>query len=412
MADSITQFAANIIKHEASFRGSPFFIKSSGIEGGRKDSKKEFVNTDRQIIEDLGKKQQVFTLNGFIAERRDSSGALIMSYTQARDGLIAALEKGGTGVLIHPWYGRIDNIVCRTFSVTENVNVIGSADISITFEISNTDGVPVASEFGRTRVSKFHENLMATMKENLASIFGVTTTSTGNFTSAIGKLDSFVDKVNEATDPLATLSSKINEHTNLLSNFTANAASLVDNPVSLADSVNGIMSSIGALYSTPQGMLEAFKNLFDFGDNDINLPQITAISIERKSNNDVFNAAVQSEALSFSYLNASDIEYETVDQITEQASDLEIQFQKLFDNPLIDEEVIDALTDLRATTQGFFDEQKLTASQVITIQTNPMSTRLLAFYNYGSSARGEEIAELNEFYDLALHQGNIKVFSA
>ncbi len=412
MADSIRQFTSDIIKHEASFRGSPFFIKSSGVEGGRKDSKKEFVNTDRQLIEDLGKKQRVFTINGCIAERRDSSNTLIMSYIQARDGLINALEKGGTGVLIHPWYGRIDNIVCRVYSISENVNVIGIADISITFEISNTDGIPVASEFGRTRVSKFHENLMETIEKDLSEIFIVTSSATGNFTAAKDKLDSLITNINAATDPIAAVADEINKHTNYISNFSADISTLISAPVDLADRINGALDSIGGLYSTAKGTLEAFKNLFDFGDDDIDSPQITSISIERKNNNDVINSTIRAGALSFSYLNASDIEYQTVDEITEQASDLEVQYQKLFDDPLVNEEVIDALTDLRLTTQGFFDEQKLTVSKIITIRSNPMSTRLLAFYNYGTSARGEEIAELNEFYDLALQQGNIKVFSA
>ncbi len=412
MSDSMALFTARIIKHEASFRGSPFFIRRSGIEGGRKDSKKEFVNTDRQLIEDLGKKQRIFTINGFIAERRDSVGALIMSYAQAREGLLNALEKGGTGVLIHPWYGRIDDVVCRVFSIDENVNVIGEANISITFEISNTDGVPVASEFGRTRVSKFHEGLMESAKESLAKSFSVATPSTTNFLTAISKVDSAVTAMNEATKPIAALSTQINEHTNLLSNLSANVASLVNDPVSLADSINGIMFSIGALYSTAEGTLEAFKNLFNFGDDDINPNQTTEIAIERKNNNDVLNAAIQVEALSFSYLNASDIEYKTVDEITEQASDLEVQYQKLFDGSIVDGEVIDALTNLRATTQGLFNEQKLTASKIITIRINPMSIRTLAFLNYGTSARGVEIAELNELYDLAFQQGNIKVFSA
>lgn len=412
MPDTLTEFTSKIIQHEASFRGSPFFIRSSGIEGGRKDTKKEFVNTDRQLIEDLGKKQRIFTLNGFIADRHGFDGILIMSYEQMRDGLIDALEKGGTGVLFHPWYGRIDNIVCRKFEISENVNIIGQADVTITFEISNTDGIPKASKFGITRVSAFHEGLMDTAMDGLSGAFEVTTSATGNFTAAIDKLNSFVDTVKEATAPLAALADKINGFSNLIAEFTANVASLVNTPQDLSDSVQGIMDSVGGLFSTPRGMIEAFSNMFDFGDNDINPPQTTRIAVERKKNNDVFNNAIQSAALSFSYLNASDIEYETVDEITEQASDLEVQYQKLFDNPLVNEEVIDALTDLRAVTQGFFDEQKLTASQIITVQTNPMSTRLLAYYYYGSSARGEEIAELNEFYDLALHQGNIKVFTA
>ncbi len=398
--------------NEASYRGAFWFISNSDIDGGRKDAKKEFISSSRQNIEDFGLKQRAFSMRGTISERRDNAGGLVTSYKQARDLLLDALEKGGTGIFIHPWYGRIEDVVCRTFSINENINKLGEASITIKFEISNTDGIPIASQYGRTRVSKFHETLLASMKITLEESWVVSAFATGNFEAGIAKLGEFITTLNTSTDPIATLASKINGHTNLVTNFSNDIVALVDDPTSLSDSVSNVMASVGGLYATPEGMIAAFAGLFDFGDNDVNLPQTTRLAIERKQNNDVMNSAIQASALSYSYLNASDIEYSTVDQITEQASDLEVQYQKLFDGTLLEQEIIDGLTDLRVVTQEFFDEQKLTASQVITVRSNPMSTRLLAFYHYGSSERGEEIAELNEFYDLAFQQGEIRIFTA
>ena len=115
---------------EVSYRGELFYISGSKISGGRKDVKKEVANSDLQVIEDLGLKERVFTINGKIATRRDSSGVTITTYKQMRDRLLDALEKGGTGVLIHPWYGRIDDVACRAFSIDENLTGLGVAEIS------------------------------------------------------------------------------------------------------------------------------------------------------------------------------------------------------------------------------------------------------------------------------------------
>jgi len=398
--------------HEASYRNAVFFITSTDTAGGRKDAKKEFIDSDLQVIEDLGLKQRIFNMNGTIAARRDNAGEIIISYLNVRNELIAALEKGGTGVLIHPWYGRLTNIVCRSFSISEDVSRLGDGKISIMFEVSNTDGIPVENKRVIGRVSTFHESMLDLARDTLAETWEVTVGATNNFEAAKNKLINFSKAVDEATSPIATLTAQNNKHTNLLSNFNADIVGLVSRPSDLADSVNAIMSSVGSLYSTSDGTLMAFENLYDFGDDDVNLPQTTAIAIERKRNNDIMNSVVQSEALSFSYLNASQVEYETVESINEAEANLEVQFDKLALDPIVDPDIVDALTDLRVVTQEFFEEEKLTTSQIITVQTTPTSTRLLAFAYYGESDLGEEIAELNEFFDSALQQGDIRIFTA
>ena len=89
--------------HEASYRNAVFFITSTDTAGGRKDAKKEFIDYDLQVIEDLGLKQRIFNMNGTIAARRDNAGEIIISYLNVRKELLEAVEKDGTGCLIHPW---------------------------------------------------------------------------------------------------------------------------------------------------------------------------------------------------------------------------------------------------------------------------------------------------------------------
>lgn len=397
--------------HEASYRGAFFYIGSSEIAGGRKDAKKEFVNSDLQVIEDLGLKQRVFTINGTISDRRDNAGKIITPYLQARDRLIDALEKGGIGILIHPWYGRLEDIVCRTFTLNEDTTQLGAGSISITFEVSNTDGVPASNPAVLTNVAAGNTSVIAAAIALLKDIWDISTNATGNFQAGVDKCTDFVAAVDKATSPIAAVSSEINEQARTVNNFSNSIVSLVSDPVALSESVSEVMASIGDLYSTPERTLSAFQNLFPFGDNDIDLPYSTFIAVERKRNADAFNLTVQATALSYSYLSASEIDYTTVEAINAVEADLEAQYQKLFLNEDIEAELIDSLTDLRTTSTGFLSEQKLTASQLITIQTNPMSTRMLAFNYYGSSEDGEAIAELNDLYDLAYHQGDLRIFT-
>jgi len=397
--------------HEASYRGAFFFVASSEIGGGRKDAKKEFINSDLQIIEDLGKLQREFTITGSISDRFNVDGKVVTSYIQMRDSLLAALEKGGTGILIHPWYGRVENVVCRTFTINENIGKLGDADISITFAISNTDGIPTSNPYVLTGISTKADSVIDSAVSIFKTIWGITAGATGNFDSAVTKCTNFITAVNSATSPVAALADEINEHTRLVNNFSSDIVTLVSNPNDLADSISSTMLSINNLYSSPESALVAFTGLFDFGDDDIASPYNTFITVERKKNRTIFNSTVQASALSYSYLNASQVEYKTVEDINLAESKLEAQYQKMVRSEDAYEDIVAVLIELRAVVQGFFNEQKLNASQLITIRTNPTSTRLLAYQHYGSSADGEDIAELNGLYDLAYHQGDIRIFT-
>ena len=98
---------------EASYKKAVFFLTRSSITGGRKDTKKEIVNSDFQVIEDLGLRQPIFTLTALVAGRDGDLG-----YKEMRDKLLDALQEGGRGQLIHPFYGPINNVVARSFTIT------------------------------------------------------------------------------------------------------------------------------------------------------------------------------------------------------------------------------------------------------------------------------------------------------
>jgi len=72
---------------------------------------------------------------------------------------------------------------------------------------------------------------------------------------------------------------------------------------------------------------------------------------------------------------------------------------------------INDLEDLRTATQKFFDEQKLTARQVVTVKTQRLPARIIAFQYYGSSELGENIAKLNNTINVSDLEGDIEVLT-
>ena len=71
-----------------------------------------------------------------------------------------------------------------------------------------------------------------------------------------------------------------------------------------------------------------------------------------------------------------------------------------------------ALAELRNLTQIFFNDEKITAKQIISIDTQTTSTRLLAFGYYGNSALGQNIATLNGEINVSGISGSVEIFTS
>ena len=74
--------------------------------------------------------------------------------------------------------------------------------------------------------------------------------------------------------------------------------------------------------------------------------------------------------------------------------------------------VKNSLADMRVDVQQFFREQRLTADQIVTIDTAETSTRLLAYQYYGSSDNASTIEDLNNIADVSFISGNLDILTA
>ena len=396
----------------ASYRGAQFFVSRTSTAGGRKDALKEFVGSDLQLVEDLGLLNRTFTINGTIAPRLDNRGNVLTSYQQIRDTLLAALEKGEPGILIHPFFGRMENIVARSWSIDESVKSLGDTPISIVFAISNTTGRPIPATSVISKVQSQSVELISAILNRIADAFGVTPTSLGNFDDALTKMNDFSEVVRKISNKTTADSATMSVFNEDMLDFESNMSSYINEPINLAVNIDEIFDNTNNLFDGPEDSVDTYKLLFDYGDGDETFPTETLSAQERQMNRDVMNNSVQAMALCYSYLNASLIDYETVEHIEATSADLEAQFQKLFAvSNDIGADVLDRLLDLRITTQSFFDAEKLNARQVIEVRTNPTSTNLLAYQYYGSSELGDTIGELNGLLDATVVDGNVSILT-
>jgi len=386
------------------FRDIPISINTSSLTGGIKSSVKQFANKNTQNVETLGLKPRSYSFEIIINDKPNQD------YFSYRDSLLAALENQEPTALIHPFYGRIEDVLAIDYSLNESIGEFGSATINVSFEVTDNTGLPQQSQNVLPQVIAQNDQAVAAINSDISSTFKVTQSFAGNFGAAIDKINSVVDSINSSTSFLGESADVINTFSSEVGELSANVNSLITNPIALADSITGIFSTINGLYASSESTFEAFKGFFNFGDDDVEINTTTAGLSERKTNSDVINSAVKAQGLCYCYVAAATIEYETVRDIDEVSSTLEDQFNIVMTSE-ISQETRDAITSLRLKTLELLKQERLNTNQIIEIDTLPTSARLLAFTYYGDDTLGDRIANLNGITDVSFVDGRVEVLT-
>lgn len=304
----------------ATYKGAPFLVNRVSTSGGRKTVQHDFPNSNIQVIEDLGLSPREYRISAIIADP---------NYIQKRDTLLRALEEGGKGVLVHPFYGRIENIVARTFTLNEDVSRLGDTVVEIVFAPSETDGLPTQSINTVSQISTLSGTVSGNIVSDISDLFKVTNSFQGNFASATNKLNGIADAFGINAQLPTVSASQINRFNSLVGNFESSINTLIGNPSELAADIQEIFVEFPKLYETATQQTDALALFFDFGDSDITINPTTAGLIERKQNNDVLNNAMKAFALSEAYVSSAQIDFTTVDDVENTADTLELAFQSI-----------------------------------------------------------------------------------
>lgn len=391
-----------------SYKGVPFLVNRVSTSGGRKTVIHKFPNSDIQTIEDLGLEPRTYRIGAIIA----SPG-----YTVKKNLLLRALEEGGQGLLVHPFFGPITGIVALSFSFDEDLTHVGDTTFDITFGLSETDGRPINLINTISQISSSAVTVADSIATDITDLFTVTNNFPGNFSNASDKLNSISDALLDNSKTVAAEASKINEFSSNVSSFRSSINSLIQTPEQLGTTLEDLFAELPLLYEASEDRTRVLSLFSNFGDSDDEINETTAGLIERKQNNDILNNAVQGFTLAQAYLSAAQTEFTTVVEIENTSDELELSFQAIkTDSGLgimtgLSQVTMSDLEDLRVTAQKFFDEQKVSAKQIISVQTPELPARLISYQYYGSSDLGANIANLNNEINVSNLDGVIDIFT-
>jgi prophage DNA circulation protein len=367
---------------QGSYKGVPFLLANGTVSGGNKNALHSYVNSNRQTVENLGTKPRSYPLNIIIPST---------NYRQRRDALLAALEDPTPGPLIHPLYGRIENVVAQPYTLNEDLTSLGDGKLSVTFEVDNGPGVPEQAGLTVSQVARANTDVTTAVQANLTDNFNVTPGYLGSFESALAGVQAAAEAFVRSQLPLDNVDGLLDSAGELGGNATA----LVTDASELSKQLTAQYDEAKSLISDAEAKLAYYKEKFNFGSGNGGATPKTAAQIEAHNNKAVFDSAMRVQALSYSYVAAAQRSYATLEDVQEQDTALEVQYAAVIDLPGTDTATREALADLRQVAQEFLDAAKLTARRIITVRTHPTTARLLAFRYYGDDTQGEDVANLN-----------------
>jgi len=227
---------------KASFKDVDFFITGHEVSGGRRVLVHEFPFQDTPSSEDLGKKARSFKLEAFVGGE---------DYFEKRDALIEACESEGSGILVHPYLGRL-SVNCGGYSLHENTENGRVARFSLDFKESGETLQSFSSTNTVLEVARSTNSLRATTLSNFQKIYTVV----GSIKSVIQSAKNHVNSVLNELSKVQKLCSDTAQLGHDFSELVKEFSNGLDKIISFPDKVAALFeSSFAALSSSIDGLL-------------------------------------------------------------------------------------------------------------------------------------------------------------
>jgi len=428
----------------AKYKGVEFLFETATTTGGNRLIKFNFPGSDRQSIERQGKLPRSYPMTIWIQHD---------NYFQVKDELLRVLEDGEKGVLTHPTDGDIDNVINGEYQLVETISDLGRGQLTVTFEIDDSVGIPIQSGDLVSQVQSASDLLNTQLAADITNDYEASLNFLGNFNDALDNLNEISAAINSASTLANPISNLAADFTKAITTFNNSIGNLVQSPTELSSSINALFESLNNLYETPGETFRVLKGLFAFGEDDpviavvaptnanntnpIAVPKTAGLT-ERKRNRDLIRANIRTQSLSYAYLNTVQVDFSNTDDLDLVQDELETQYANIRDNQtisgrslsgqlisgeprsitdqlvndqLLSNESLELLDRIRVQAQKTFDNVRVSTQSIITVETPLRPLSAIVFSYYGSTDLVETIADLNNINQNAFVEGEIRILT-
>ena len=368
----------------ASFRGVPFHYDRIGGNVGRHSHRHDMPQRDLPYLEDLGRRGREFKVEGYLIGE---------DWPDQLAKLIAACEKRGPGLLVHPTLGEF-TVFCSGGLEHEISQRRGRmVDVSMGFTETSAPLFPIrlAAPAGASALAS--DQLVAAATEDFTSKLAVAGVPESVRKAAADE----VAKLGTTLKGLDLLKSKKKEAAELLaraSKLVTQANSLILNPAGAAAEITGAVAKLLQAASNSRGALLGLRTLLGFTASksggsstvaqlgDRNAAAVADLVVRAAAGNAVRAAAA--------------VEWESKDEAIAQRDAIAARLDELAEDASLDDAVYQRMRDLRAVLDRTVPpaNQRLPSLRIVTPPTT-LPALVLAYGLYDDAAREMEIAERN-----------------
>ena len=373
----------------ASWRGIRFFVQSSSIKAGRRTARHEYPLRNDPAVEDLGRATREFRLDGFVVGD---------DYMLERDRILESVEKPGSGVLVHPYFGRL-SAVCEACEISETMDEGRAAAVRFVFVESGSLKFPTARPLGRGMVTGAAANLKKSASDDFLDRFN---SLLGDLDDAVEAVAVVLDVMIEALNTPGAIASGVFGTLQKIDSLAADAATLLTTPDQFVTSVKNIVEGLGDFY-----MLRGFVTGATVADSTHGA---TPYDIQTNENHKAIERLFKRFALAELGLAVSDLSFASFDE-AENTRD-ELSQLVAVEESTADGLVYGDLVDLRTGIYEVITTQNADLARLESIEvTEPIPACVLAYELYDDPTRDAEIADRNKILDPLFSAGDLRVLS-
>lgn len=301
----------------ASFKGFSFLVGSETVESGKKIAVHEYPNSDKRFVEELGTLPRTF-----------SFPAIVHGDISLRLRFEDLLREEGLGTLVHPIYGTVE-VIAGPYSVTSNQTRVGEFVFDITFYVSETNITPAVESTSKAQITSQVDTVSSATGDALVSKY-VEPTFANSILDARDKVDAFFATMEQQAAALTSpITSNLSAFNSLMASFRGGVTGIVQTAANLRLALDDTFLEFSNLVNLPAELADAWESIIDFGFEDEPISNTTVKRAEISSNRATINDYVQVQALARSYEASVYTTFQTDDQLTEDKTGIEDNFQRI-----------------------------------------------------------------------------------
>jgi prophage DNA circulation protein len=363
----------------ASFRGVPFSVQLDDRSGGRSTVVHEYVDSDQAYPEDTGGKTPEFTITGFV---------IGSDYMGKRDALISALETKGSGILIHPYYGRMDVSQTSPYRVSQSAMQGGVATFVMTFIRAKAPINPVAKIDTLGKSVTAANRAMTASKNAFTKAFTVYKKASSVITGTIEIVKTAANKIAEIKNQARMVA----DYKRKVNNFISDVSDIINAPADLADLLVDLLAYAYGLAHDADATLDDLKEmiiLIDYENDTQSQPNTEA-------NATALRNFIQQSAVCLAVRVSADIEYGSGDDALAVQKRLADKIDSILET-VSDDAIFASFQDLKAALVADITVRSANMARVqqITLPVT-VSSLSLSYRLYGDIDHESEIISRNK----------------